>query len=256
MPLIDSHCHLDFAAFDADRAALWQQCQSSGLEALIIPGVSPAQWPKAAQLCEELPGLHWAAGLHPWWVSGTQISPDELGEQLARQLHHQHCVAIGECGLDALIDCALEDQQRFLEVQLQLACEHHRPLILHVRKAHPQLQALLRYYRPPAGGVVHGFSGSRELGESYWKLGFHLGIGGTISYPRASKTRQAVAELPLEALLLETDAPDMPLQGFQGEANSPLRLTDVAAILAELRGESVATIADQTNLNTRRLFGF
>jgi len=182
MPLIDSHCHLDFAAFDADRAALWQQCQSSGLEALIIPGVSPAQWPKAAQLCEELPGLHWAAGLHPWWVSGTQISPDELGEQLARQLHHQHCVAIGECGLDALIDCALEDQQRFLEVQLQLACEHHRPLILHVRKAHPQLQALLRYYRPPAGGVVHGFSGSRELGESYWKLGFHLGIGGTIIY--------------------------------------------------------------------------
>ena len=135
-----------------------------------------------------------------------------------------------------------------------MAVEHQLPLILHGYGAHNELLQILGRYRPEAGGVIHGFSGSRQLAEQYWKLGFYIGVGGTITYERARKTRNAIKELPLEALLLETDAPDMPLSGEQGLDNTPLNLPAIASELAHIKGESVDTVVRQIALNTRQLF--
>lgn len=272
MQLIDSHCHLDFEVFDNDRAGLWQQAQHNGVAALLIPGVSPQQWPKAQIICQQLPHIAMAAGLHPWWVTSWRDAISMVGamtttpiidssalhqlrEAIAAQAHQPHCVAIGECGLDALIDTPIEQQQAVLEIQLALACELKLPLIIHTRKTHQQVLTLLKYYRPTQGGVIHAFTGSQDIAERYWQLGFYLGVGGAMTYPRANKTRNAIASMPLEALVLETDAPDMPINGWQGQANSPAFLPEIASCLAQLTGIDIETVASQTTANSRLLFG-
>ena len=255
--LIDSHCHFDFEAFDSHRQSIWQACNTAGIGKLMIPGVEPARSAAAFSIAETYSGIYCSAGLHPWWVGRwlEQNPSGDLAAQLQPFLLHPRCVAIGECGLDGLIDVPLDQQQRLFEQQLQLACERELPVIVHVRKAHNQVLALLQKYRPVRGGVIHGFSGSIELAQCYWQLGFYLGVGGTITYERAHKTRRAVVELPLEALLLETDAPDMPLAGRQGKANSPLYLPEVAQCLARLRDQPLQAVVAQTTKNSQRLFG-
>lgn len=252
MALIDSHCHLDFAVFDRDRETLWSRCRAAGLERLVIPGTDPEQWSRARRLCEAQPDWAFAAGLHPWWL-------DRAGGQwpasCERFLAHPSCVAVGECGLDGLIERPIEQQRSLLEVHLALAQAHDKPVILHCVKAHNELIRTLKRHRLPRGGVVHAFSGSEELARTYWQMGFYLGVGGVITYSRARKTRAAVAALPLEALLLETDAPDMPLSGRQGQRNSPEYLPQVADVLAQLRDAPRERIAEQTTANARALFG-
>ena len=252
----DSHCHYDFADFDNDRRSIWQQCQVQGIRRLLIPGVSPPQWPLALAIARDYEGIVTAAGIHPWWVAQLpgQTLTTTIRDQLAASIQQPLCVAVGECGLDGLIDSELPPQQACFELHLQLATELALPLIIHVRKTHHQTLALLRRYQPTAGGVIHGFSGSLELAQAYWRLGFYLGIGGVITYERARKTRAVVTAMPLESLLLETDAPDMPLQGFQGQPNSPLQLPKIAQALAELRGESIDLVATTTTDNGLRLF--
>ena len=255
--LIDSHCHFDFDAFDGDRESIWQACNRAGIEALIIPAVEPARLPRLFSIADAYGGIHGTAGLHPWWVGQwleSGLGVDRLAGQLALFWHHPRCVAVGECGLDGAIDTPLEQQLTFFERQLQIACDLGLPVIVHAHKAHNEVLQLLKKVRPDRGGVIHGFSGSIELAQSYWRLGFRLGIGGVITYQRARKARQAVTALPLQALLLETDAPDMPLAGRQGEANSPLYLPEVARCLADLRGQPVAEIAKQTTENSKQLF--
>ncbi|MFO1390035.1 TatD family hydrolase [Cellvibrio sp.] len=260
MILFDSHCHFDFADFDNDRDSVWRNCQENGVRHLVIPGVSPAQWSSAAKFANQYAGIYCAAGLHPWWIA-REFNSNHLGvdlqtlkRQLISQIEEKNCVAIGECGLDALIDCPIAEQLQVFEVHLQVAQETKMPLIIHCRKSHNGVLQWLKSYRLPAGGVIHGFSGSYELAKQYWSLGFRLGIGGTITYERANKTREAVRQLPLDAILLETDAPDMPLHGKQGERNSPVYLVQVANELASLRGDDLAHIAKQTTLNAQSLF--
>lgn len=256
MELFDSHCHFDFDAFDSLRTSLWQDCRQAGLQGMVIPGVSPEQWPRLFALAEGLDGISGAAGLHPWWSQAwlTENQEQTLESLLLPWLQNQQCVALGECGLDAMIDLPLAQQAPLFELQLQLACEKQLPVIVHVRRAHNETLQLVKRYKPARGGVIHGFSGSLELAQQYWRLGFRIGVGGTITYDRARKTRTAVAKLPGESLVLETDAPDMPLAGHQGEPNNPLYLVDVAMALAQLRGETVADIARQTTENSLQLF--
>ena len=266
---IDSHCHLDFAAFDADRAALWQSCRDQGIAQLVIPGTEPPQWARAQAVAQAFSGVSFAAGLHPWWINSwlggeaaaaqpakclTSVQAERLLNPLRQYLQQPECVALGETGLDLLLDIPLALQQACVEVQLELAQQLRKPVIFHCVRAHSQLQALLKHWPLAAGGVVHGFNGSYELARHYWDRGIYLGIGGSITYGRAAKTRDAVQRLPLEALLLETDAPDMPLQGNRGRRNSPTELLAVARQLAELRGQSLDRIAEQTTANARALF--
>lgn len=256
----DSHCHFDFAAFDSNRQAIWQRCHGLGVRQLLVPGVCSEQWNTALQIADQYHEIYFAAGIHPWWIE--KIIQGEWNAQhiensfdkLKLFLNHKKCVAIGECGLDAVIATKLSVQQQFLDVHLQIASELKLPVIIHCRKAHNELILALKKFNLPAGGVIHAFSGSIDLANTYWRLGFYLGIGGAITYERAHKTREAVRQLPIEALLLETDAPDMPLSGYQGQDNTPENLPLIAQVLADIRKEPVNYIAQQTTKNARTLF--
>lgn len=259
MEFFDSHCHFDFTDFDHDRDLIWRECTAQGIRSLIIPGVSPEQWTTAAQVAQK-DNIYLGVGLHPWWIE-KEVDTDnfvpsleKLRQQLINNSALKKCVAIGESGLDAGIETPLALQQQVLEIHLQLAQTIQMPLIIHCVKAHNELLQQLKTYYFPAGGVIHAFSGSYEMAMQYWAMGFRLGIGGAITYERANKTRQAAKQLPIEAILLETDAPDMPLQGMQGERNSPQHIILVAQALADLRGESLEYIAQKTTANAQQLF--
>ncbi len=250
--LMDSHCHLDFAPFDGDRDLVLAECQQLGIERLLLPGVTAPQWTQLAALSAQHAQLCFTAGLHPYWVA--EHSEDDL-QQLAQLLANPpaQLVGVGECGLDRMLaEPDFDKQLHLFEAQLQLAQQFKLPVVIHVRKAHSEVQQLLKRY--PVQGVIHAFSGSYELGCHYIELGMYLGIGGTLTYPRAQKTRRAVAQLPLERLLLETDAPEMPPYGFQGQRNQPQRLLQVVASLAALRTEPRAALLQQLWHNSQLLF--
>jgi TatD DNase family protein len=266
----DSHCHFDFVEFNADRAALWQACNAQGITHLLMPGVTPDQWQTAAQLCTQYAGLFYAAGIHPHWIerqSWFQTDTNSLlgmaerekivaliQHEFIQSVHSGNCVAVGECGLDKMIATPLELQQQLLTTHIEVAKQLRKPLIIHCVRAHNELIALLKKNKAEAGGVIHAFSGSYEVAQQYVDLGFYLGIGGTITYERAQKTRAAAAKIPLEFLVLETDAPDMPLQGKQGQRNSPEHIPQIAQVLADLRGIAVDEVAAITCRNAIRLF--
>jgi TatD DNase family protein len=247
----DSHCHFDFAEFDAQREQLWSDCVRSDIRGLLIPGIAPEQWLKAHDIALSHQGIVMAAGLHPWWLASATLPQEDTWLAMLEQ---KHCVAIGECGLDGGIAVPISAQKVVFEQHLQMAVEYSMPLIIHARQAHNEIIHLLIQYRPPKGGVIHGFTGSYELAMTYWRMGFYLGIGGSITYPRAQKTREMAKKMPLESLLLETDAPDMPLFGHQGQVNHPIQLLSIANTLANIRGESVLQIAQMTTKNSQYLF--
>ncbi len=252
MQLIDSHCHLDADAFDVDREAVLLRAQAAGVGAQVVPAVSAASWPKLQQVCRAAPGLHPAYGLHPMFLA--EHRPEHL-LQLRDWVEREAPVAIGECGLDFFVDALDPTQQRhYFQAQLELAREFQLPLVVHARRAVDEV--ILRIRRVGGlRGVVHSFSGSPEQARQLWELGFLLGIGGPATYPRANRLRSLVAQMPLEFLLLETDAPDQPDAAIRGQRNEPARLQAIAATIAELRGQPVDEIAAQTSANARALFG-
>lgn len=252
--LIDSHCHLDFSVFDASRDRLMQQAKVAGITKIIVPGVQLRDFRKIVNLHQQWPShVAFGLGLHPCFIDQH---PADAVTQLTMVL--DRCVeacAIGEIGLDARPDMAPEAVQvMLLEEQLKLARDRDLPVILHVVKAHDRMLSLLRRYALPQAGVVHAYSGSFEQAHQYAKLGFKLGFGGAMTYTRAVKQQRLVKELPLEWLLLETDAPDMPLEGFQHQPNSPLQVVKVAEKMADIRGLSVRAVAEQTQRNANELF--
>lgn len=251
--MFDTHCHFDFEVFDEDRDQVWERCRQAGLTRLMIPGITPEQWPRAQALVARYPGLCFSAGLHPWWLDSRAGQGWEAS--LAQALEHPGCVAVGECGLDKLIETPVSEQEAVLERQLAVAQQMRLPVILHCVRTHNELIRLLKRYPLERGGIIHAFSASPEIARTYWDMGFYLGVGGTVTYERAHKTRQALASMPLEALLLETDAPDMPLCARQGERNSPEYLPEVARVLADLRSEPVDRVIRQTTQNALRVFG-
>lgn len=248
----DTHCHFDFDAFNADRDEQWMDCLDQGIKRLLIPGVYPDQWELAKTMSIKYKGLCYAVGLHPWWVS-EHFLPDE--KQWADYLKDGCCVAIGECGLDKVINTPLEYQQEAFERHLMMASKYDLPVVVHVRQTHNETIRLLKRYQLNAGGVIHGFTGSYELARTYWELGFYLGVGGSITYPRAQKTHDAIRRMPLESLVLETDAPDMPLYGFQGQKNFPQQIIVIANNLSELTQLPIDIIINQAWKNSCQLFG-
>ena len=251
--LTDTHVHLDLDEFAADLPEVLRRSQAVGVARWIVPAIRSALWPRLAALHDEIPDLSYALGLHPWFLGDESEQALDALALLLRQ-RPAGLVAVGECGLDGAIDVPLARQLPWFERQIQLADECNLPLIVHCRRCYNEVLALLSRYRPRAGGVLHGFSGSRQQAQQFWALGFYLGIGGTISYERAQKTRRAVATLPLEALLLETDSPSMPLAGYQGERNEPARLIEVLQQLAALRQQPVEALTAGLEANVERLF--
>lgn len=249
--IIDTHCHLDVEAFDADRDAVWRRARANGVSDLVIPAVTAARWPELLALCASDPGLHPALGLHPVYLE--EHSPQDLAS-LPDALAASRPVAVGEIGLDfALRELDREKQVALLDEQLQIAERFELPVILHVRKAHDEMIRLLQKRSLP-GGTVHAFNGSIQQGETYAEMGFKLGFGGMLTFERSRRLRQLVVQLPASALVLETDAPDLTVASHQGGRNSPEYLPEVLSALAEVRGESREQVAIYTSANARQVF--
>lgn len=258
MRLIDSHCHIDLEQFADDRREVLVEAKRQGVSDIIVPAVTAARWrdlqvltsSELARLSEE-PLLHAAYGLHP--VFTHEHHPNDLIE-LERFLQTADVVALGECGLDFFIpDYDSEAQMRYFTAQLDLAVQYQLPVIIHARKA---LDLVLRELRKRPGlrGVIHSFSGSLQQAKQLIDLGFYLGFGGPVTYTRALKLRMLVAELPLSALLIETDAPDQPDASHHGERNQPAWLPEIASCIAGLRGITVESVAETTSENAKLLF--
>ncbi|RFF46241.1 TatD family hydrolase [Xanthomonas campestris] len=252
MRLIDSHCHLDASEFDADRAAVIARAQAAGVMQQVVPAITAASWPGLREACALAPGLHPAYGLHPIFLDLHR--PEHL-ELLAEWIARERPCAIGECGLDFFLDgLDAQTQRHYFDGQLQLAKRFDLPLIVHARRA---VEEVIARIKAVGGirGVVHSFAGSPEQAQQLWKLDFMIGLGGPVTYPRANRLRGLAAQMPLEHLLLETDAPDQPDAGIRGQRNEPARLRTVLDCIAQLRGEPAEAIAAQTSANARRLFG-
>ena len=246
--LIDTHCHLDAAEFDADRDAVAQRARVAGVEMLVVPGVERVGFDALLETCRRYPGCHAALGIHPMYVDGAQ--PADLDVLRAAVAAHGP-VAIGEIGLDFFVPgYDREKQEYYFAEQLKIAREFGLPVLLHLRRAQDTVLKHLRRAKLP-GGIAHAFNGSRQQAEAFIKLGFKLGFGGAMTWSRALHLRELAATLPLDAIVLETDAPDIPPEFVgKGGRNSPEFLPRIAQTLAELRGVSLAEIAAATRANS------
>lgn len=264
----DTHCHLDAPEFDADREAVAQRAREAGVGLIVIPAVTPQTFVPARDAAHRFGGAY-ALGVHPLYVRHV---PDNalalLDEALHRWREDPRLVAVGEIGLDHFVPDLQDEasralQERMYAAQLDLAVAHGLPVILHVRRSADGLLKHLRRLRdagrPVAGGIAHAFNGSPQQAEAFLELGFKLGFGGAMTFERALQIRRLAAELPPEALVLETDAPDIPPHWLyltaearaRGERNrnEPGELPRIAKTLAELRGLSLDALRDLTTRN-------
>lgn len=257
--LFDTHCHLDFEAFARDRDRVVELARQAGIGPILLPGVAPSAWSDQAKVSRGVPDSYLAFGVHPFWVH--EVAPDALDDMLSNleaALSEHGAVALGECGLDALVPrrggASLEVQVLVLERQLELAKQLGLPVIVHCVRAHGQLLGLLdRVGKLPGGGVLHAYSGSAELVDRYRTLGFFFGFGGAVTRPGFKRAQHALARVPLDRLLLETDAPDQPAVWRSGR-NEPAELAKIADEIAKMRGVRLELLAKQTTLNAERLF--
>ena len=251
-PLVDTHCHLDVDEFDRDRDEVIARAREAGVTRQIVPAIEAATWPKLREVCAQDEGLHAAYGLHPLLLD--QHTDGHLGE-LRDWIQRERPVAVGECGLDYFIEGLDPERQQYLfDGQLEIAREFDLPVIVHARRA---VDAVVASIRRIGGlrGVVHSFSGSEEQARQLWKQGFLLGLGGPVTYERANRLRKLAANMPLEYLVLETDAPDQPDADNRGQRNEPAKMIRVLHTIAELRGVDAGEIARATTSNAERLFG-
>lgn len=252
MTLIDTHCHLDVEAFDVDRAEVLAAARSVGVESIVVPGIDAEGWDKLLGICASDAGLYPALGLHPVYLE-RHVDGDLAA--LEQRLATAKPVAIGEIGLDFHSKDADRDRQLALcRAQLAIAREARLPVLLHVRKAHEEMLRLLAE-TPVMGGTAHAFNGSLQQAQRYIDRGFCIGFGGMLTFERSRRLRRLAAELPLEAIVLETDAPDLTVASHQYQRNSPAYLPEVAQTLAAVRGAEPERIAEQTTVNARRLLG-
>lgn len=250
--LADSHVHLDDARFEHDRDAVLARARAAGVSLQVIPGTDAASWPRIHALCAPDSGLFPAYGMHPMFMH--QHQPGDI-KALSHWLETGHPVAVGEIGLDFYQEGHdAEGQREVFRQQLALAREFNLPVILHARAALDEVTTTLRR-SGGLRGVVHSFSGSQAQAEQLWKIGFHLGIGGPVTYDRAQRLRRIVASMPIEYLLLESDAPDQPGASHRGQRNEPSYLPDVLHCVAELRDMDPQDLAATTTANLIRLFG-
>ncbi len=258
MQLIDTHTHLDFEMFDDDRAQVIARARNAGVERIVVLGVHAANWQRVWQLACDEPSVHAALGLHPVFLEEHQDAHvQQLRDWLERLRGEPKLCAVGEIGLDYYIDNPdIERQQRLLEAQLALAADFSLPVLLHVRRAHAPMIATLKRYKLERSGVIHAFSGSWEEAREYLRLGFRLGLGGAGTWPQAQRMHRVLRQLPLEAIVLETDAPDIPPAGHAGERNSPELLPEICRRLADLKGIDAHALAAASYGNSCELFGW
>lgn len=272
MRLLDSHCHLDAPEFDADREAVIAAARRAGVEGIVIPAYVAARWDGLLALCRQSrpqgPRLWPALGLHP--VHLAAHGDTDLARLDALLRTHDDIVAVGEIGLDRFLPGLVDNgawarQLTLFEGQLALAREHDLPVILHARRCHADILACLKRVGHRAGGILHAFSGSVEEARQYVKQGLCLGLGGPLTYPQSARLRAVATALPLEALVIETDAPDLvphghhthhadgrPRQPGESVRNSPAYLPAVFETFVALRPEPREVLAEAFRRNVER----
>ena len=246
--LIDTHCHLDAAEFDADREAVHAAARAAGVETIVVPAVEVSAFARTRETVLRYPGCVAAYGIHPLYV--MQAADNDLAA-LRQWLLAERPVAVGEIGLDLYVaDIDPARQEHFFVEQLRLARDFDLPVLLHVRRAVDAVLKQLRRFKV-RGGIAHAFNGSRQQADEFIKLGFALGFGGAMTYDGSTRIRELARHLPLEAIVLETDAPDIPPAWLNGGRNTPAELPRIASVLAELRELPVAELVQRTAANAR-----
>ena len=255
--LIDAHCHLDVAEFDTDRDAVIAAAQAVGVCRFIVPATVRARWQNVLALGER-DDVSICLGLHPYFIEQHQPNDLKALETLILQqlagAYPARPVAIGECGIDGRFTDSLNKQWHYFDEQLNIAKRCKLPVVVHCVKANDTVSKRLRQQALPGAGLVHAFSGSYEQAVKFLDLGYVLGLGGAVTYERAQKLRRVVAKLPDDGFVLETDSPDMPLSGYQGQRNEPSRVMLVAQEVARLRRQSFDTVAALSSDNAARVF--
>ncbi|KTC56528.1 hydrolase TatD [Pseudomonas fluorescens ABAC62] len=258
MELIDTHTHLDFPDFDHDRQEVLAHSRALGVRRMVVLGVYRQNWQRVWDLVQADDGLFAAFGLHPVYLDEHRPADlTELADWLGRLHGHRQLCAVGEIGLDYFLEhLDRERQQNLFEAQLKLAVDFQLPALLHVRRSHAAVIATLKRIRLPRGGIIHAFAGSREETREYVKLGFKLGLGGAATWPQALRMHKVLPHLPLDAVVLETDAPDMAPAMYPGQRNSPQHLPDICTALAERMGTTPLRLAEASTRNARELFNW
>jgi len=251
MHLIDSHAHLDFGHFNADREAVIERAREAGLVTIVNIGTSLASSRATVKLAEQYDFIYAAVGVHPH--DAKTVTPAVLDE-LRALTRHPKVVAIGEIGLDYYRDLSPRDvQRRAFAEQLALAAELRLPVVIHSREAHADVLAALRGWE--GTGVLHSYSAGPEHLEEVLGLGFSIGISGPVTFPKAERLREVAAAVPLERLLVETDCPYLTPVPYRGRRNEPAYVQYVVEAVACARKMPAETVAQATVDNTRRLFG-
>ena len=255
--IVDTHCHLDLPAFDADRAEAVARARAAGVAAIVVPAIRPRTWDALVALAAATPGLAIALGVHPQVVPALDDDeralardPDALAARIAAIAARAPVVAVGECGLDGATG-ARALQEEILRAHLQASRTLGLPALLHVFRGHDAAPAILRAER--AAGVLHSYSGGAGLVGVYAGLGLAFGFAGPVSYPEARRPVEAARAVPAELLLAETDAPDQAPAPHRGGRSEPAFAREVVAALAAARGASFAEVAALTTRNALRV---
>jgi TatD DNase family protein len=257
--LIDTHCHLDAAEYDSDRDTVAAEARAAGVE-IVVPSIGRLNFAAVRSTCARYPGCYAAYGMHPMYAHIHQ--PSDIDE-LHAWVQREKPVAIGEIGLDlfqtridrpGVNEADYTQQEFFFKEQLKLAHDFDLPVLLHIRRANDQILKHLRRVKLK-GGIAHAFNGSIQQANEFIKLSFKLGFGGAFTWPRASNLQMLARELPLEAIVLETDGPDIPPVWLGKGRNSPTEVPHIAQALARLRGISVDVLAAQTTANACAVLG-
>ncbi len=251
MRLVDSHAHLDFRQFDADREAVIERARAAGLMAIVNIGTDLPSSRMAVSLAERYPFIYAAVGVHPH--DARLVTPAVLDE-LRELAHSPQVVAIGEIGLDYYRDRSPRSvQRRAFDEQLALASEMGLPVVVHSRDAHEDVLAALR--RRPVHGVLHSYSAGPALLDEVLALGFYIGISGPVTFPKARRLRSVAAQVPLDRLLVETDCPFLTPQPHRGRRNEPAYVRYVVEKIAAVRDLPPDVVAQATARNAATLFG-
>jgi TatD DNase family protein len=254
LTLVDSHCHIDMPAFDEDREAVLRRAREAGVAAMLVVGCADAEagHRRALRVAGDL-GLPASAGVHP---HDAKIMTDTLEEELRTLGREGRLVAVGEIGLDFHYDHSPRDVQRdVFRRQVRLARDLGLPVIVHTREADLETAALLEDEGAgEVGGVIHCFTGGHELADRALALGFHLSFSGIVAFPRAQVIPEVASKVPLDRLLVETDAPYLAPPPHRGQRNEPAFVVEVVRKVAALRGEGVEAVGASALQNFRRLF--